>query len=409
MLINFFASIGSINPSADAGLAMNLKQQGESDANIVNAILSQDATLQSIQNKQNIEAANALANQAPEVAATKAAMEAATKEHAASGSQNVLIDIGGVTMTREQAANFAPTDVSMCADPDNPRGAKIPCTEANAKIKARELTTQSFNIASVSKVVAINGIPMENPTKPQMLGTVEPITDASKTLQIVKQQAQVDLTKTTTNPETVPSTPTPPPAPSDPIKQFIDGITALFKPVTKPASDVIGTAEKQVADALAAANKQVADLIAAGETAGSSALAAAQKQVADLIAVGQSQVGLAEKQAADALAAAEKKANELVTGAESNVADLIAKFTGAFSSFPDPTKQPPATVPPVTPPSPTPETKPPTQPETPKPTLKEQATAFVKKFAVPITLAAGATASLAIVLSVNAKHGVIAR
>jgi len=188
MLVNFFTSQGSINAAADAGLALNLKSQGESDADIVNAILSQDATLQSLANQQTQQAADALAAEQPTIDAVKAlsttaqAAENAASANSSVGSGNTQITVDGVTETRDQAADFGDSENdAMVFDPDNPTGPKITIAQYNLEIAKNAAATGSdtsliATAPNVSQVVAINGVPVApaNPSTPSKTTIAQP-------------------------------------------------------------------------------------------------------------------------------------------------------------------------------------------------------------------------------------------
>jgi hypothetical protein len=307
MLVAFFTNLGSINPSADAGLALNLKQQNMSDTEIVNAIISQDATLQSVANKQRLEAANTLAAQSGEVAAAKAAMTAATAAHAkapANQSDNALITVGGVTETRAQATNFGESQAGVRVhNPNDPNGALITIAEYNQIIANNKIAASSNPLLvatepNVSHVVAINGVSVNKPQTPaesitsadatkNLLATaIKTVTsagsDVSKVVndalaQAAKTGADIQSTvakalsdaglaatneaqtllqnlglappKTTipapapaktpaSNTQTTPSAPTPAPAPANPLDQFSSYLQKLFgmQTSTQPAA-----------------------------------------------------------------------------------------------------------------------------------------------------------------------------
>lgn len=417
MLTNFFVSKGfkQSDAAAQAGLVLNLKQQGYTDAQINTAIQTQQNTLNSIAANQAAQAAAALAAEQPKIAATLALSAAAKAKEGANYGGNQLITVNGVTETRDQAANFADNSVGeMVANPNDPRGALITRAQYDQIIAQNKLSTGSntsliATTPNVSKVVAINGVPVAGATDPTktsntILGTSEPITDASKALSTVVKQATTDLNKTTTNPATVPATPTPDTkTSSNPLSDFIKTITDAISPVTKPASDALTSTEKTLSDAISATQKTIGD-------ATSQAVTDVQKTFADTLAS-------AEKSAADIAAAASKSASDaqkqttdFLTNAETTIGGLIAKFTGAVSSIPDPTKTttpPPPTPPPTPTPTPTPQPQP-----APQQTFSEKAKAFLQKYSTPIVLSiagAGAIGSLAFVMSHNGKQGIIQR
>ncbi|MHB8545646.1 MAG: hypothetical protein ACYDAJ_02640 [Nitrosotalea sp.] len=415
MLTNFFVSKGfkQSDAVAQAGLVLNLKQQGYSDADINTAIQTQQNTLNSIAANQAAQAAAALAAEQPKVAATLALSTAAKAGEGANYGGNTLITVNGVTETRDQAANFYDNSVGeMVANPNDPRGPLITRAQYDQIIASNKLATGSdtsliATAPNVSKVVAINGVPVSSATdltkssSNGILGTTEPITDASKALATVVKQATTDLNKTTT--PVTPSTPTPDTTkPADPLKQLTDFLSNLVSPVTKPASDAVTATEKTLSDAISATQKTIGD-------ASTQAVTDVQKTFADTLTA-------AEKSAADLAASAsqsasdaQKQTSDFLANADLTINGLISKLTGAVSTATDMTK----TITPTPAPAPTPT---PTPTPTPQPqattTLTDKAKAFFQKYSTPIVLSiagAGAIGSLAFVMSHNSKQGIIAR
>lgn len=417
MLTNFFIKQGfkQSDAVAQAGLVLNLKQQGFSDADINTAIATQQNTLNSIAAAQAAQAAAALAAEQPKVAATLALSAAAKAGEGANSGGNTLITVNGVTETRDQAANFAENSVGeMVANPNDPRGALITRAQHDQIIAGNKLATGSdtsliATAPNVSKVVAVNGIPVgQDLTKATLspLNGAQPIADSSKTLATVVKQANTDLNKTTTPvPSPVPDTTKTTTAPKDPLTQLQDYLSNLLSPVTKPASDAITATEKSLSDSIAATQKTIGD-------ASSQAVTDIQKTFADTLTS-------AEKSAADLAAstsvsasAAQKQTTDFLANADLTINNLISKLTGAAASATDQTKTTTTTT--TTPPTQqtTTTTKPDTTPQPPAPTFKQKAMAFLQKYSTPIVISvvgAGAIGSLALVISHNSKQGVIAR
>jgi hypothetical protein len=415
MLTNFFVSNGfkQSDAVAQAGLVLNLKQQGYSDADINTAIATQQNTLNSIAAAQAAQASAALAAEQPKVAATLALSAAAKVGEGANYGGNTLITVNGVTETRDQAANFAENSVGeMVANPNDPRGPLITREQYDQIIARNKLSTGSDTslIATepnVSKVVAINGVPVsQDPTKTlsPLIGA-QPITDTSKALVQITTQANTDLNKTTT--------PVLPPAPdttktttsTDPLAQFTTWLNNLISPVAKPASDALAATEKNLSDAISTTQKTIGD-------ASSQAVNGIQKTFADTLASAEKSAADLAASASSSASAAQKQTTDFLANADLAITNLISKFTNAVSSTPDQTKttQPPAPQQTTTT-APVPDTTKTTQPP-PKPTLIEQAKAFFEKYSTPIVLGitgAGAIGSLAFVMSHNSKQGIIAR
>jgi len=428
MLISFFTSQGSINAAADAGLALNLKQQGMSDADIVNAILSQDATLQSIANKQRLEAANALAAQAGEVAAVKKVMtDAAAKAQQASGSQSdqKIITVNGVQETRAQAANFGDNNAGvMVANPNDPRGAKITLDQYNKIIAADKLSTGSdtsliATAPNVSKVVAINGVPTGNATKPQ-----------AKSSDVV---ASPDMTKNLIDQA------------SKAIDTVISPVQAIFENAVKLAqstgADIQTTVTKALNDAGVATTQEAQNLLktiglipqttpptpkkGAPDTKPAPAPSNPVDQITSFFQkllnmnTGTTTTPTPQPAQPDLLTQIETEVGSFLSTAQTNLNGVISKFTNGLNPSSDPTKSTTPTTSNdnnapnnITPPdntTPTPE--PPTpQPPNPlvQPTIKAaldvaSIVAAAKKYALPIVLISSGVAAMFVAVKLSSK------
>lgn len=465
MLTNFFISKGlsAGDAAAQAGLVLNLKGQGLSDSEIDTAIATQQNRLNSITASNVAAAKAALAAQAPEVAAAKQAMQAATLQHASSGDQNKLITVNGVTETKKQAANFADNKTGcMEADPGNPRGPQITCAEA--ALKRQQKLTSSFsnsdiaNAPATSKVVAINGIQVadktQKPTVPQPQPDIiksgittaqnaistaisngsSAIKAVTSALNTVGKTVQSDVGVVAQDLGLAPKTTTE----NSLVSVTLDSKTTTGYHVTEKFSDgstAKSTWTQNTLDVERSNGVQIIDNTGSTSSPSSSTQNDPIKQLTDFFAnlfkpatpqpqqPAQPQQADFIKQAQDKIAAGEKALADAGANAVTQITGLLGKLTGGATPSTDPSKsstsssgstssssdsgsaQPPATG------GATSDQQPPTgdQPPAPPQTFTQQTIAFLKKYSLPIAIGIGATASLGIALSYNSKQGIIQR
>src|SRR6185312_16534766 len=285
---------------------------------------------------------------------------------------------------RAKLANFGDNEtVGMCADPDNPSGAKIPCDQANAKLAARQLTTQSYN-APASSVI-------DQHTIDALKNQGTPLLTSSKVVNITKPF------------ETTPSDPLKTTPSSDPIKTGITVLTNDAAAVQTVLSNAIAGAQQTGADILKAAQDALSGAGLAATDAGKAALDQLTKTV--------NGTGKTIKDAAAAAAdAAAKAAAAAGTAGGTAASDLtsinltLQKLLGLIPSTTDPTK---TTTPTPPTPSPTDNNNNSTQPPAAKTSFMDAANAFLKKYAVPITLGISATGALIFATSRMSKRSEI--
>ena len=416
---------------------------------VINAQLSGGSVTQNIQQTSDTQAAQAAQRAADQAAADakNAAILAAQKT-----SDNAKAAIANAALQAERAklANFGDNEtVGMCADPDNPSGAKIPCDQANAKLAARQLTTQSYNAPASSVIdqhtidaLKNQGTPLltsskvVNITKPFETTPSDPLkttpssdpiktgitvlTNDAAAVQTVlsnaiagAQQTGADILKAAQDALSGAGL-----AATDAGKAALDQLTKTVNGTGKTITDAATATGKAASDAAAAAAKTLSDAATAAQKAASDAAAAATKAAQDAIAQGtkaaQDAAAATLKAAQDAAAAAAdaaaKAAAAAGTAGGTAASDLtsinltLQKLLGLIPSTTDPTK---TTTPTPPTPSPTDNNNNSTQPPAAKTSFMDAANAFLKKYAVPITLGISATGALIFATSRMSKRSEI--
>ena len=371
-----------------------------------------------------------LAAEQPKVAATLAAETAAQSPEGANYGGNTLVTVNGVTETRDQAANFADDEGdAMVFNPNDPTGPKITVAQYNQIIAKNQGATGSdtsliATAPNVSQVVAINGVPVPNTTKPQVLGTVTTITDPTKTLATVVSQANVDLTNST--PTVTPAVTPPAKTPSNPVTDFLTSISNALAPITTPISNALAPITTPISNALNSTGQAITTAATTTATDAADAVANAEKSVTDSIAAAGQQASdsaaSGTKTITDAVSQAQTDVGNLVNDAELSLSGLLTKITSTVTSIPDLTKSvlPSTTTTPSPTQTPAPDTtttptaNPDTSVSNPPPalTLTDKVNAFLKKYGIPLVAGVGvvgAIGSLAVVMNHNSKQGIIAQ
>lgn len=436
MLSNYFQQNEGLSKSdADikAAQIISFKQQGLSNAEIETALNQHAATISAIATKQKNQAAAALASQKTTLDQIKAAQAAATPK-ASLIAHNAAAISNNLTADQRRALVFAEQKSAepMVADPRNPRGALITQSQYNQIIANEQSASNSSGITfatpNISKVVAINGVPVVDATKPSTASTPS-TTDPTKTLSV----------KNTSNPQS-----------NDILSQVNSVVQAAISDAQKTGKDLNTTITTALQNAGLAATQEATNIL---QTLGIVPKAPATKKVTQVIVFRQINSNIwaveldysdgtkenhslstanvdsyinqgatlndasglykkpvgspsstsstqqqapdylkqfidflgsiftpatkstsdaaaaTEKAAADALAAAQKQATDLIANAEVTIVGFLSKLNPATTTT-DPTKgNPPTdtTPPDTTPQTPTPQTTPEPQPQNPLP------------------------------------------
>jgi hypothetical protein len=453
MLSNYFQQnehLSKADADIKAAQIITFKQQGLSDAQIDQALNQHAATVSAIATQQKNQAAAALGSQKTTLDQIKAAQAAATPKATMIAHNSAAIS-DNLTAGQKRALVFSDQKAEpMVADPRNPRGSLVTQSQYNQIIANEQFATNSSGITfatpNVSKVVAVNNVPVIDATKPSTASTPS-TTDPSKTISV----------KNTSNPQS-----------NDILSQVNSVVQAAIADAQKAGKDLNTAVTTALQNAGLAATEEATNIL---QTLGIVPKAPAVTKVTQVIIFSQidantwraeldysdgthksyslstanvnsyinqgatlndasglykkpigssistpvtttgapdyikqltdflgsiftpaakstsDAVSATEKAAADALAAAQKQATDLVTNAETTIAGFLSKLNPTTTTT-DASKGNPTTTD-TTPQTPTPQTTPETpQPQNPLPdntaTFKDQVIAFAKKYATPI-------------------------